>query len=71
MPARVSYTHEPVEKHLFYWVFSVSIRSEARLYGIFDASQCQNGPFMRIYVVTGRGFQIEDFRLQIELPQSS
>ena len=41
------------------------MRSEARLYSIFDASQCQNRPFMRIYVVTRGGFQIEDFRLQM------
>src|SRR5579859_640065 len=55
MPADVSYTHGPVEKHLFYWVFSVPIRSEARLYSISDACRCQNGPFMRIHVVNRGG----------------
>src|ERR1051326_7853852 len=63
MPADVSYTPRPVEKHLFYWVFSVSIRSEARLYSIFDACRCQNGPFMHIHVVNrGGSFTTETLR---------
>jgi hypothetical protein len=62
MPAGVSYTHEPVEKQLFYWLFLINPCGEARLYRLSQTPRFQNGHFMRIHAI-GRRFQIEDFRL--------